>query len=101
MAAGWGGDRYSLFIGPEGERILALLSGWDSLAEASEFSDGYRDFWETKAGGSGGVTLGEGSWKMVSSEVTVFLGLKGLWTLLIVADSEPLAGRALDLIAGF
>ena len=100
-AAGWSGDRYTLSTGPDGERVLALLIGWDSVGEASEFFAGYQAFWEAKTGGSSGVKLGDGNWKLVTAEATVFLGLKGLWTLLIVADNESLAGRALELIAGF
>ena len=36
-AAGCGGDRYSLLEGPDGQRALALLTVWDSQADALEF----------------------------------------------------------------
>ncbi|MGB9177988.1 MAG: hypothetical protein WCB68_01980 [Pyrinomonadaceae bacterium] len=41
-AAGWGGDRYALFEGPNaGELVLAQLSDWDSEKDAREFFDAY------------------------------------------------------------
>jgi hypothetical protein len=37
-AAGWGGDRLVLLRGPDGQLAVALLSEWDSVAEATEFA---------------------------------------------------------------
>jgi len=42
-AAGWGGDRLVLFRGPEGQVAVALLSEWDSPADAAEFADAARE----------------------------------------------------------
>jgi hypothetical protein len=36
-AAGWGGDRLVLFVGPGGASALAIESAWDSPADANEF----------------------------------------------------------------
>ena len=36
-AAGWGGDRYALLHGAQGERTLVLLSVWDTDEDAKEF----------------------------------------------------------------
>lgn len=38
-AAGWGGDRLAVLNGPDGAWAVAILSTWDSDAEASEFLD--------------------------------------------------------------
>ncbi|UQA57851.1 hypothetical protein [Polyangium aurulentum] len=37
-AAGWGGDRYSLFTGPAGEVALLWSTAWDTENDAAEFS---------------------------------------------------------------
>ncbi len=36
-AAGWGGDRYAYLRGPNGSYALALLTAWDTQADADEF----------------------------------------------------------------
>lgn len=41
-AAGWGGDRYSVYQGPKaGGLFIAQLSAWDTPAEAMEFFNAY------------------------------------------------------------
>jgi hypothetical protein len=40
-AAGWGGDRYSIYEGPKGEVLFISLSTWDSENDAREFFDAY------------------------------------------------------------
>ena len=38
-AAGWGGDRFNLMAGPQGEQALMALLEWDSERDAQEFFD--------------------------------------------------------------
>jgi hypothetical protein len=41
-AAGWGGDRYALFVGPrKADVAVALKTVWDTEADAREFFDAY------------------------------------------------------------
>ena len=40
-AAGWGGDRYSIYEGPKGEVMFVCLSTWDTENDAREFFDAY------------------------------------------------------------
>ena len=49
-AAGWDGDRYAVFEGPEGRLGLVWLSTWDSEDEAREFLRGYARYQTTKLG---------------------------------------------------
>jgi len=49
-AAGWDGDRYAVFEGPEGKLGLAWLSTWDSEDDAREFARGYARFQTGKVG---------------------------------------------------
>ena len=38
-AAGWGGDRVELLDGPNGAWAIALVTEWDTAADATEFAD--------------------------------------------------------------
>ncbi|HEX8337670.1 MAG TPA: hypothetical protein VF621_13130 [Pyrinomonadaceae bacterium] len=41
-AAGWGGDRYALFLGPrKTDVVVALKTAWDTEPDAREFFDAY------------------------------------------------------------
>src|SRR5713226_1351786 len=40
-AAGWGGDRFAVYEGPQGEILIASLSVWDTENDAREFFDAY------------------------------------------------------------
>ncbi|HSP64497.1 MAG TPA: hypothetical protein VLQ90_16020, partial [Pyrinomonadaceae bacterium] len=40
-AAGWGGDRFAIYEGPQGEILIASLSVWDTENDAREFFDAY------------------------------------------------------------
>ena len=49
-AAGWDGDRYAVFEGPDGRLGLVWLSTWDSEDDAREFARGYARFQTVKLG---------------------------------------------------
>jgi hypothetical protein len=40
-AAGWAGDRYDVYEGPEGQACIAQISAWDTETDAREFFDAY------------------------------------------------------------
>jgi len=40
-AAGWAGDRYALYEGPNGQVLLAQVAVWDTENDAREFFDAY------------------------------------------------------------
>ena len=40
-AAGWGGDRFEIYEGPQGEACIVSLSAWDTENDAREFFDAY------------------------------------------------------------
>jgi hypothetical protein len=40
-AAGWGGDRYSVYQGPKGAALVAQDTRWDSVAEANQWRAAY------------------------------------------------------------
>jgi hypothetical protein len=49
-AAGWDGDRFAVFEGPNDRLGLVWLSTWDSEEDAREFARGYARFQTTKVG---------------------------------------------------
>lgn len=49
-AAGWDGDRYAVFKGPNDRLGLVWLSTWDSESDAKEFSEAYAQFQTSKLG---------------------------------------------------
>ncbi|MFQ5934658.1 MAG: hypothetical protein ACE5KI_08465, partial [Dehalococcoidia bacterium] len=59
-AEGWGGDSYKLLKqGPEGERLLVVLSVWDTEPDAVEFFDAYVGYIDEKGNGEWPLTLSE------------------------------------------
>ena len=40
-AAGWAGDRYAIYSGPNGANLVTQVTIWDSNADAQQFSDAY------------------------------------------------------------
>lgn len=49
-AAGWGGDTYAAFEGPEGKLGLVWRTAWDSEADAREFAASYIQYQSQKEG---------------------------------------------------
>ena len=99
-AAGWGGDRYSLLSGPEGERLLLSLIKWDTFLDSVEFFDAYQVFAAVKTQGAGGAStrLGDDAQTWSTPEQTIFLGRDGDTTLLIIGHDQDTVGKALQLI---
>ena len=100
-AAGWGGDKYSLLSGPEGERVLVLMTAWDSPQDASEFSDAYQVFVGVKTQGQGATSsnIGDTGRKWIAPDQAIFLGRVGPnIVLIVISDDDDLLGRTLDLV---
>jgi len=47
-AAGWAGDRYALYEGPDGQVFLSQLAVWDTESDAREFFDAYVERTESR-----------------------------------------------------
>ena len=50
IAAGWDGDRYAVFEGPDGKLGLAWLTTWDTEEDARDFARQYTRYQTTKLG---------------------------------------------------
>ena len=81
-AAGWGGDRVTLLDGPNGSWAIAMMTAWDTTADAVEFADAAGQVL-AKSGMHGTVNAPPGS-----KNVTVLLG------------SDATVATKIDTIAG-
>jgi hypothetical protein len=80
-AAGWAGDRYAIYEGPNDQVLLAQLSAWDTESDAREFFDAYvkrtmlryADAKESETQNSKQETRDEYSWQTGEGAVTVEL----------------------------
>jgi len=99
-AAGWGGDGYSLMIGPRGQRLLLSVIRWDSFEDSTEFFDVYKVFVGIKNQGKDArsAAMGEGGWRSVTPEETIFFGQTGPATILIIGPDEETVALALSLL---
>ena len=96
-AAGWGGDAFALYGGPDEGRLLLWAFQWDSVGDADEFFDGYAKFtegessWDNRREGAGYRWWGKPSrW--------VYLQRSADYVSLIIAPSEELAARLSPLL---
>ena len=80
-STGWGGDRFTLLEGPNGEQALAVLCVWDSEQDAQEFFNALDDSHSVPSEG--------------------FLGLTGDQVLWVISQSEPLTQSIRDQFPGF
>ena len=49
-SAGWGGDTYSLYEGPDGSLALVASTAWDTQEDADEFFEAFISYVKQKAG---------------------------------------------------
>ena len=99
-AEGWGGDRYALLTGPEGQRLLISVTLWDTFQDAAEFLDAYQVFVGVKTQGAEVTSrkIDDGrSW--VRGDETIFVARSGPAVMLIIGPDEPIVGKALELLA--
>ncbi|MDA0770588.1 MAG: hypothetical protein BZY79_03495 [SAR202 cluster bacterium Casp-Chloro-G4] len=99
-AAGWGGDRYLLLIGPEAERLLVLSINWDSIFDATEFEEAHSEFASVDYGGPAAPTSdGRRMWS--GNQGATLMKSEPKSTLLVMGDSEALVQRALSALGIF
>jgi len=89
-AAGWGGDRYSLMVGPSGEKLLIANIVWDTNLDAKEFYDAYAAFMSAKYAGQNieiNRTNTVSRW-IVPNKEAIFLGKNAFATVLMIASNS-------------
>jgi hypothetical protein len=101
-AAGWAGDRYALYEGPNGQVFLAQLAAWDTEIDAREFFDAYVKRTELRYPGAkrlepaNSVTPNserEMSWQ--TSEGLVTIELRGLRVVILEGVPEGVDSSSL------
>ena len=99
-AAGWGGDRFTLYRNQKGQRILMLLVQWDTTKDAREFFTAYEEFndieveWQHHDKGVGNVQWGR-------LERWIYLGRVGDRVVIILTPSEVELDRLQPLFPAF
>lgn len=89
-AAGWGGDRFTLYEDPGGETLLYALLHWDSEEDAAEFFQAFLDFSRART---------DAEWQPAAQDDdtqsllrlegrVIYLHLAGARTLIIIAPNE-------------
>ena len=96
-AAGWGGDEYVVYSGPDDLYALVHRYEWDSLRDAEEFFEGFSTFTEARAGATM-IPLGS-----VETEVLfaltgqlIYAANRGIATEVVIAPDQ----RVLDTVIG-
>lgn len=96
-AAGWGGDRYVVFINREtDDLVLAFKAVWDTPADKREFDSAFRSYGDARFGAAGSFGDGGRLWE-TDSGVHVFVetGDASIW---IAAPTPDLAQQILEAI---
>jgi hypothetical protein len=70
-AAGWGGDRFNLVAGPQGEQALVVLLVWDSETDAREFFDALDSSSSVEDEGFLGIKEDRVLWIMSADRATI------------------------------
>lgn len=91
-AAGWGGDAYALFEGPEGALLLQTVIAWDDEDDAQEFFDAFVRFTSARTGAEWQPVEGDPSAQTIASPgQVIFAALYGSQTTLVFApDTDTL-----------
>ena len=92
-AEGWGGDRFTLYKGPDGQNLLVSRIAWDDESHAQEFFDAFRDFMAANNEVEwNAVVEGEESEQIIEVEgQSIYLGIDTMETLMIFApDTKTL-----------
>ena len=97
---GWGGDRYSLLSGPEGQLVMVAIIKWDTDRDSTEFFDVYQEFAGAKGAQTGGSVsdLSDSGRLWYSPAEATFLGISGQSTLLIIGDTRETVGQILTFV---
>ena len=101
-AEGWGGDRYSLWKDNEGNLLMAMLFEWDTTGDSEEFFQSYVDVARNKGDDSWDlVQNGEGLRLWVGEGISVYLGLEGDSTLVVIGPDRGIVESVLGELPAF
>ena len=87
-AAGWGGDRVAVYVGPEDETVVLLSALWDTEPDAREFYDAFARFTVARTGGEW-ESLDEETVLMTLPAAVIAVSIRDAATVIIVAPDLP------------
>ncbi|MDW8065697.1 MAG: hypothetical protein RMK32_08710 [Anaerolineae bacterium] len=97
-AAGWGGDRYAVYVNEAaGQDLLMLAVAWDDEAEAREFVDAYRSYATARYGGD--PAREEQDQALWIGKDALWLEWRGAHVLILRGPSEEVIARVRRQIA--
>ena len=91
-AAGWGGDRVAVYVGPEDETVVLLSALWDTELDAREFYDAFVRFTVLRTAGDW-KPLDDDSMLMTLPGRVIAVSLHDSATAIIVAPDLPTLER--------
>ena len=87
-AAGWGGDRVGVYLGPEDETVVLVSALWDTERDAREFYDAFVRFTVARTGGEWEPPDEESVLMTLPADV-IAISIRGAETVTIVAPDLP------------
>lgn len=96
-AAGWAGDRYALYEGPNGDVLLAQVAVWDTENDAREFFDAYVKRIELRYPGAKEMDSPFASERRTwsTNEGTIVMELRGQRVVILEGIPDGLEGSTL------
>ena len=91
-AAGWGGDRVAVYVGPDDETVVLLSALWDTEGDAREFHDAFVRFTVLRTAGEW-EPLDDETVLMTRPSRTIAISIGEVETTIIVAPDVPTLER--------
>jgi len=95
-SAGWGGDRYAVYVQGDDE-LLAFATAWDSIAEQEEFARAYEEGTSAKYGHEARRD-GALRWWETPGQVTALL-TQGRQAIVVIGPNAEVVTRVLEVLA--
>jgi hypothetical protein len=100
-AAGWGGDRYALYLRQSDNAVMFVLqSRWDSEKDAGEFFTQMAQYGQDRWGSPAVTKTGQFIWNQ-TTDGTVTFGKQGTDTLWVIAPDEAARNAVLAQFPAF
>ena len=97
-AAGWGGDGYAVYGGPDGGTLVALRHAWDSEPDAAQFMAAFAAFTLARPGAGTASRLGDGGFEIDLGALVVRAVRRGAVTDIVFAPEGPALEAAADAL---
>ena len=106
-AAGWGGDAYALFHGPEGRVFFVLSHVWDTEQDAAEYYEAFADLTARRTGLEWSPHEGDSTWfgnwrtsQRLDFEGggTIFMQIHGPRTVVVFAPDTAILKTAVGVL---